>query len=78
LLRRAFYIVSNEVDEVISVIYPSSYVELRLLQFIHRTKVKMTQQDYCFLLCVAPAPQRAVEIFPKNYLLSINNFTVSI
>jgi hypothetical protein len=30
LLRRAFYIMSTEVDEVISTIYRSSYVELRL------------------------------------------------
>jgi hypothetical protein len=31
LLRRAFYITSNEVDEVISAIYRSAYVELRFL-----------------------------------------------
>ena len=31
LLRRAFYIMSNEVDEVILASYRSSYVELRLL-----------------------------------------------
>jgi hypothetical protein len=30
LLRRAFYIMSNEVGEVISTTYRSSYVELRL------------------------------------------------
>ena len=29
MLRRAFYIMSNEVDEVISTSYRSSYVELR-------------------------------------------------
>jgi hypothetical protein len=31
LLHRAFYSMSNEVDEVISAIYRSSYVELRFL-----------------------------------------------
>ena len=30
MLRRAFYIMSNEVDKVISAVYRSSYAELRL------------------------------------------------